>query len=101
MREPTPSAGLRAMQHKDPRMANWRAYADRFMAFNERRVLRRRGLMSHQAMTTIAHERYERFDAARHRAEALEAHREDLRELEQVEKRTSSWRTGKGGKDAA
>lgn len=95
-------AELRAMQRKDLRMADWRAYVDSFMTFNEQAVLQGPGRMSHQAMTTIAHERYEQFDVARRQAEALEADRADLQELEQVEKQLSSQRKSrKGAKNAA
>ncbi|NUT62870.1 virulence RhuM family protein [Herbaspirillum sp. C9C3] len=95
-------AELRAMQRKDLRMADWRAYVDSFMTFNEQAVLQGPGRMSHQAMTTIAHERYEQFDAARRQAEALEADRADMQELEQLEKQLASRsKSGKGGKDVA
>ncbi|MBO9330765.1 hydroxyacid dehydrogenase [Achromobacter xylosoxidans] len=95
-------AELRAMQRKDLRMADWRAYVDSFMVFNEQAVLEGSGRMSHQAMTSIAHERYERFDAVRRQAEALEADLAEMRELEQVEKQLSGRRkSGKGGTDAA
>lgn len=85
-------AEMRAMQRKDLRMRDWRTYVDNFMAFNEQPILQGAGRMSHQAMTTIAHERYEQFDAARRRAEALEADRAEMRALEQVEKRLSRQR---------
>lgn len=94
-------AELRAESRKKLSMAEWRAYVDTFLEFTERAVLKGAGRMSHQAMTTIAHERYEQFDAARRKAEALEADREDLRALEQVEKRLSRKSTTLGGKDAA
>ncbi|MFL9868424.1 virulence RhuM family protein [Paraburkholderia fungorum] len=95
-------AELRSMQRKDLRMADWRTYVDSFMTFNEQAVLQGLGRMSHQAMTTIAHERYEAFDAARRRAEALEADQAEMRELEQVEKQISGRRkSGKGGNDVA
>lgn len=95
-------AEMRAMQRKDLRMADWRAYVNSFMVFNEQPVLQGNGRMSHQAMTTIVHERYEQFDAERRKAEALEADRAEMRELEQVEKRISSRRkNGKEGKDVS
>lgn len=90
-------AELRAMQRKDLRMADWRAYVDSFMGFNEQSVLQGPGRMSHQAMTTIAHERYEQFDAARRQAEALEADHSEMKELEQVEKQLSSRRRNTKG----
>lgn len=90
-------AELRAMQRKNLRMADWRAYVDSFMTFNEQPVLQGAGRMSHQAMTTIAHERYEQFDATRRKTEALAADRVDLHELEQVEKQLNSSRQSKKG----
>ncbi len=92
-------AELRAIQRKGLRMADWRAYVDSFMTFNEQALLQGPGRMSHQTMTTIAHERYEHFDSVRRKAEALEADREELRELEQVEKLVSQRQ--KGGKPTA
>jgi hypothetical protein len=75
---------------------------DSFMAFNEQPLLQGLGRMSNEAMTTIAHERYEQFDATRRKAEALEADRADLRELELVEKQLGSRRRSeKSGEDAA
>jgi len=82
-------------------MADWRAYVDSFIDFNESPLLKGAGKMSHKAMTTIVYERYEQFDAVRRKEEALAADREDLRELERVEKWVISSRPGKGGKDVA
>lgn len=95
-------AELRAQQRQDLRMADWRKYVDSFMTFNEQPMLQGPGRVSREAMTTIAHERYEQFDAERRRAEALEADGVELRELEQVEKQISSrLKTGKGGSNVA
>jgi len=66
---------------KQLRLADWRANVGRFLEFNERRVLKNAGAISHAAMKTLAEERYEAFDAQRRAAEALEAEREDVREL--------------------
>lgn len=93
-------AELRAMQRKNLRMADWRTYVDSFMNFNERPVLQGSGRMSHEAMMAIAHERYEQFDATRRSAEAQEADRLDLRELEQMHEQVSQQRKGEG-KNAA
>lgn len=95
-------AELRAMQRKGLAMADWRGYVDSFMAFNEQPVLQGAGRMSHQAMTAIAYERYELFDAERRRVEAVEEDAVELRELERMEKRVVGRnQAGKGGKDAA
>ena len=85
-------AELRTKQRKSLRMGDWRAYVDNFMVFNEQPLLQGAGRMSHEAMTTIAHARYEQFDSARRKAQALEADRIELQALEQVEKRLSSRR---------
>ena len=78
-------AELRAMQRKGLKIGDWRAYVDNFMAFNEQPLLQGAGRMSQTAMTSIAHERYEQFDAARRQNEALDADLADLKELEQLE----------------
>lgn len=78
-------AELRAMQRKGLKIGDWRAYVDNFMAFNEQPLLQGAGHMSQKATTTIAHERYEQFDAARRQHEAREADAADLQELEQLE----------------
>ncbi|KVG26715.1 virulence RhuM family protein [Burkholderia ubonensis] len=94
-------AEMRVMQRKDLRMTDWRTYVDSFMTFNEQPLLQGPGRMSREAMTTIVHERYEQFDAARQKAEALEADDADLRQLEQVEKQISSRKAHKERNDVA
>ncbi|MNK87778.1 hypothetical protein D3C87_1077210 [compost metagenome] len=91
-------AELRAENRKDLRMADWRAYVDSFIEFNESPLLKGNGRMSHDTMVRIAHERYEAFDAQRRKAEAKEADAEDLKELEQAERLLSM---KKGGRDAS
>lgn len=95
-------AELRAMQRKGLTMADWRGYVDSFMAFNEQPVLQGAGRMSHQAMTAIAHERYELFEAERRRLEALEVDCVELQELERIGQQVVAQQgTKKGGKDVA
>jgi hypothetical protein len=75
----------RASRRQETRMADWIAQTDRFLAFNEREVLRGKGRMSHEQMAEIAHARFEAFNAERRGAEAIEAEQEadqDLVELE-------------------
>ncbi|WP_230941025.1 virulence RhuM family protein [Xanthomonas translucens] len=76
----------RASQRQDLRMDDWRQYVDRFVAFNERPLLKDAGTVSHERMQQIAHERYAVFDAKRRTAEALAADMEDIEALESVEK---------------
>lgn len=83
-------AELRAQQRKSLRMADWRKYVDSFMEFNEQAVLQGAGRVSHQTMTEIAHERYERFDSMRRKADAVEADRIELEALSGLEKQLST-----------
>jgi hypothetical protein len=78
-------AELRAEKRKDLRMADWRAYVDTFIEFNESPLLKGTGRMSRDTMVKIAHERYEEFDAKRRGAEALAADSQDIKELEIAE----------------
>lgn len=78
-------AELRARNRQDTRMADWVAQTDRFVAFNERAVLRGAGRVSHTRMEHIAHERYETFDGQRRLAETEAAEREAMAELSQIE----------------
>ena len=50
-------------------------------------VLEHVGKISADEMKQIAHERYDAFDAHRRRAEALVADAEDIKVLEEIEKR--------------
>lgn len=79
-------AELRVKEHKQLTLDYWRGNVDRMLEFNEKLVLQDKGSVSHEKMTQIAHSRYERFDAARRLAEARQADKDDLAELEQVEK---------------
>lgn len=80
----------RASRRQETRMADWIAQTDRFLAFNERDVLKGKGRISHERMEEIAHSRFETFDAGRRAAEAIEAGQEaeaDLARLEAEAKR--------------
>lgn len=80
----------RASRRQETRMADWIAQTDRFLAFNERDVLKGKGRMSHERMEEIVHSRFGTFDAGRRAEEAIETHREaeaDLAKLEAEAKR--------------
>lgn len=79
-------AELRVKDRKSLTLDYWRENVDRLLAFNDRAVLRGAGAVSHAAMKTLAHERYEVFDAQRRTAEAAAADSEDLKVLEAAEK---------------
>lgn len=80
-------AELRVKERKDLTLDYWRDNVDKMLAFNDRAVLKGPGKISHDDMKEIAHERYEAFDANRRAAEAIEADAEDLRQIEDLEKK--------------
>ena len=79
-------AELRAKQQKDLTLDFWRSSVDRMLASNDQPLLDGPGSVSHEAMKTIAAERYDDFDAKRREQEALEADAEDLKAIEDLEK---------------
>ena len=80
-------AELRVKQKKDLTLDYWRTNVDRMLEFNEQPILADTGSISRDTMIEIAHERYEDFDARRRQAEALEADAEDLKQLEELERK--------------
>lgn len=89
------TAELRAKERKQLTLDYWRQNVDRLLEFSERPVLRNAGSVSNERMKSIAHERYETFDANRRSAEAIAADADDLRALEEIEKQAK----GKGTKN--
>ena len=87
-------AELRVKDRQQLTLDFWRSNVDKLLAFNERLILQGPGRISHEAMKTIAHERFESFDAQRRIAEAKAADDEDMQALEALEKRLKS-RKGK------
>jgi len=80
-------AELRAKDRQQLTLDYWRQNVDKLLAFNDRAILQGAGMVSNERMKQVAHERYERFDAQRRRADALAADAEDMKALEAVEKR--------------
>lgn len=76
----------RASRRMETRMVDWIAQTDRFLAFNERDILTGAGRVSHQRMEKIAHEQFASFDESRRAAEAQEAEREAIDDIEQLER---------------
>ena len=77
-------------------LGDWRANVGRFLAFHERKVLKNAGAVSHTDMKALAERRYELFDGQRRAAEAVEADRDDMKELEEAEKKLLKKPEGKG-----
>lgn len=90
-------AELRVKDRQPLTLDYWRGNVDKLLAFNDRPILQGAGNISHAAMKTIVHERYETFDAQRRLDEAKEADADDIRELEAVEKRLAGKGEGKKG----
>lgn len=80
-------AELRVKERKELTLDYWRQNVDRLLVFNDRPVLANNGSISAGQMKSIAHDRFDTFDAHRRSAEALAADAEDLKSLEAVEKR--------------
>jgi hypothetical protein len=79
-------AELRAKQQKDLTLDFWRSSVDRMLASNDQPMLDGLGSVSHEAMKTIANERYDDFDAKRRQQEALSADADDIKAIEDLEK---------------
>ena len=82
-------AELRVKNRKQLTLDYWRQNVDQLLQYNERPVLSNAGGISNEEMKVIAHERYEAFDANRRHAEALAADAEDIKALEDLEKKAS------------
>jgi hypothetical protein len=80
-------AELRVKDRKDLTLDFWRENVDKLLAFNEKPVLKGPGKVSHDDMKEIARERYDAFDAGRRKAEAIEADAEDLRQIEELDRK--------------
>jgi hypothetical protein len=80
-------AERQARQRKTVTMEQWSEKLDAFLEFNEHQLLTHAGTVKAEVAKKIAEQRYEEFDAKRKAEEALAADREDLKELEEIEKR--------------
>lgn len=89
------TAELRAKERKQLTLDYWRQNVDRLLEFNERPLLQNAGSVSAGQMKTIAHERYETFDAKRRSAEAVAADAEDIKTLEAIEQQAKRKGDGK------
>jgi len=88
-------AELQAMNRKTISMREWAEKLDAFLSFNEREVLTHPGKVSHEVAEKLALEHYTKFDAQRREAERVAADREDMKVLEDVEKKLDSKKRGK------
>ena len=79
------TAELRAKNRQDITMDFWRENVDRIIEFNDKTVLDHKGAISHSQMEKTVEAIYEKFNAQRKSSEALQADKEDLEELVQLE----------------
>lgn len=80
-------AEFRAKNKQHIRLADWRAFVDKFLDFNEQPLLSGAGQLSRADMERIVHQRYDEFDGNRKRTEAIEADLQEIEELKQLEAR--------------
>jgi len=80
-------AERQARQRKTVTMEQWSEKLDAFLSFNEQELLTHAGRVRAEVAKEIAEARYEEFDGKRKAEAALAADADDLRELEEIEKR--------------
>lgn len=80
-------AERQARQRKTVSMKQWSDKLDAFLKFNEQELLTHAGKVKAEVAKKIAEDRYEAFNKKRKTVEARAADEEDLRELEQLEKK--------------
>lgn len=79
------TAELRAKNRQDITMEFWRENIDRIIAFNDKEVLKGHGSISNEQMKKMVESVYETFDEKRKKYEAIEADKQDLEALQQLE----------------
>jgi hypothetical protein len=80
-------AELQAKQRKTVSMEQWSEKLDAFLKFNEQDLLTHAGKIKAEVAKKIAEDRYEEFDQTRKRDEAIAADEEDIKEIEEIQKR--------------
>ncbi|MBW6457918.1 MAG: virulence RhuM family protein [FCB group bacterium] len=89
-------AERQARKRRTVTMAEWSDKLDAFLKQNEEELLTHAGIVKAEVAKKIAEERYEEFDKKRKIAEARNADEEDLKELEEMEKRLLNNKDNKG-----
>ncbi len=84
-----------AKRRKTMTMTEWADKLDAFISFNERKVLTHPGKVSHDVAEKLALEHYTKFDAQRREAERIAADKEDMKALEDVERKLEHKTRGK------
>ena len=79
------TAEFRAKNRKDLTMNFWRENIDKILLSNDQRLLPNAGTVSKVQKDEFAYQVYEEFNARRKRKEAIEADREDMEQLRELE----------------
>ncbi len=79
------SAELRAKNRKDLTMDFWRENVDKILEFQDKKILKDAGSISKADMEKYVREIYNDFDKRRKEYEALQADKDDIEELKQIE----------------
>ncbi len=80
------TAELRAKNRQDITMDFWRENVDRILEMNDKQILNHKGKISNKEMEKLVGKIYDNFDEKRKKYEAQLADKEDLKELEEIEK---------------
>ena len=88
------SAELRVKNRNDLTIDYWRNNVNQLLMFNDYEVLQGAGSISQKAMEQIVGKRYLAFDARRKAEDAAQADRDDLAELENMEKMVAKRKKG-------
>ncbi|GBE16212.1 hypothetical protein BMS3Abin15_00024 [bacterium BMS3Abin15] len=80
-------AERQARKRQTVTMEQWADKLDGFLEFNEQEILTHTGKIKAEVAKRIAEDRYEEFDNKRKKAEALAADEEDLKQLEEIERK--------------
>ena len=78
-------AQRQARQRKTVTMEQWSKKLDAFLTFNEQNLLTHAGKVKAEVAKKIAEERYEEFRQNRIKSEAIQADKEDIKQLEDLE----------------
>jgi len=84
------TAELRAKNRQDITMDFWQSNIDRIIEFNDKKLLKGYGSISHEQMKNMVTKVYEIFDSKRKVLDAQEADNQDMKELKQLEERVKT-----------
>ncbi len=80
------TAELRAKNRQDITMDFWRENVDKILELNDKKILNHKGKISNKEMEKLVGKIYDDFDEKRKKYEAKLADKEDLKEIENLEK---------------